>query len=179
MDEQSYLSQLNAYDREIADYEQNLKRFRTEREEADEARRSVSRMRSDMDGFLSRRRAALQRLVRSNSATCFTSFLENAETLLYGAPYQRSQGRMDELEGTIRGDIRRLDGDIDFCTRELARLRAERESLYSAYQSMLAQQAAAQEAAAQQAAAQQAAAQQAAASQTTYNNHATRHKSTS
>ena len=142
MDEQSYLSQLNAIDREIAEYEQNLKRFRTEREEADEARRSMGRMREKLDEFVERRRARLLSFDRSNSACCFSSFFTQADTLLNGAPHQRAQERIDDAASTLSGSIRRLDGDIDYCGRELARLRAAREDLYSAYRTMLARQAA-------------------------------------
>ncbi|MBQ5911025.1 MAG: hypothetical protein IIW94_03330 [Clostridia bacterium] len=109
-------------------------------EEAEQAAATAKKARKEFDDFVSRRRAAKNKPVKQSLLKSFKSFVNRANALLSGGEYSSASSKVDELATVISNKIKHYTNDLDYCKREIRRLKNEKASLSADYNNLLAQQ---------------------------------------
>lgn len=137
MDIDAYKSSLRSCDGEISEMENRIKTIRSQISETEKAKENAKGIRTDFDSFVSRKKQANSGKMRPNLLKSFSSFLNKATALLTGTEYNKANDSIEEINRMLNSKLKTLQNDLDYCQKELARLKNQRNSIYSEYVKLL------------------------------------------
>lgn len=137
MDAESYKRALNSYDAQISEMERTIRNLRNEIAEAEEAKENAKGIRSDFDRFVARKKQKNSKQTKGKLVKSFSSFIAKATSLLTGSEYNQANEKIEEINRLLSSKIKSLYDDLDYCKRELSRLKTQRDTTYSEYMGFL------------------------------------------
>lgn len=137
MDAETYKRTLNSYDSQISEMERTIQNLHNEIAEAEEAKENAKGIRNDFDCFVARKKQRNSRQTKRKFVKSFSSFITKATNLLTGSEYNQANERIEEINRLLSSKIRSLYNDLDYCKRELSRLKQKRNATYSEYMAFL------------------------------------------
>lgn len=137
MDAETYKKALNSYDTQILEMERAIRNLRKEITEAEEAKENAKGIRNDFDRFVSRKKQKNSKQTKGKLVKSFSSFIAKATSLLTGSEYNQANERIEEINRLLSSKIKSLYDDLDYCKRELSRLKQQRNTTYSEYMMFL------------------------------------------
>lgn len=137
MDAETYKKALNSYDSQISEMERTIRNLRNEIAKAEEARENAKGIRNDFDRFVARKKQKNSKPTKGKLVKSFASFIAKATNLLTGSEYNQANERIEEINRLLSSKIKSLYDDLDYCKRELSRLKQQRNTTYSDYMGFL------------------------------------------
>lgn len=137
MDAESYRRALNNFDAQISEMERTIRNLRNEIAEAEEAKENAKGIRSDFDRFVARKKQKNSKQTKGKLVKSFSSFIAKATSLLTGSEYNQANERIEGINRLLSSKIKSLYDDLDYCKRELSRLKRQRDTTHSEYMGFL------------------------------------------
>lgn len=137
MNAESYKRAFNSYDAQISEMERTIRNLRNEIAEAEEAKENAKGIRSDFDRFVARKKQKNSKQTKGKLVKSFSSFIAKATSLLTGSEYNQANEKIEEINRLLSSKIKSLYDDLDYCKRELSRLKRQRDITYSEYMGFL------------------------------------------
>lgn len=138
MELESIQVKIRTLDNEISDVNRQIGKLNDELEESYAALQSAKKVQREFEEFVSRRKRAKDSNPFGNALKSFESFLSKASSILTGDDYWKAKDRVDELNRVASRKIQVQSEDLEYCKKELRRLKRQREELMVEYNSLLA-----------------------------------------
>lgn len=133
MDAEAYKVALNRCDSQISEMERTIHNLRNKIAEAEEARENAKGIRNDFDRFVARKKQKNSKQTKGKLVKSFSSFIARVTNLLTGSEYNQANERIEEINRLLSSKIKSLYDDLDYCERELSRLKQQRNTTYYEY----------------------------------------------
>ena len=133
MDLEAVKQRIRDIDNEIAAFTRQIGKLEDALEESRGALKSAKKVQQEFDDFVSRRRKSKDSNMFENALKSFKNFLDKASSILSGDDYWKAKDRVDELCRIASTKINSQNEDLDYCKKELRRLKRQREDLMAEY----------------------------------------------
>lgn len=130
-------TQIKKYDIEIADLKGSITDLKAQILEAEMAQKNAKGLREGFDGFVSSKKQKNCRTTNGNHIKAFMSFINKATVLLTGPEYNRAKDSVEEINRLLIEKLKKLNSDLDYCSKRLGTLQVQRQELNSQYVNFL------------------------------------------
>lgn len=133
MDLEAVKQRIRDIDNEIAAVILQIGKLEDAIEESHGALKSAKKVQQEFDDFVSRKRKSKDSNMLENAPKSFKNFLDMASSILTGDDYWKAKDRVDELCRIASMKNKSQNEDLDYCKKELQRLKRQREDLMAEY----------------------------------------------
>lgn len=144
MDFETYQKQLRNIDAQAEELKQQLRKLRTELDEAEKAKASAIKLQGEFEDFVSARKRAKNKPAKNPVLKAFKSFVKKADSLLTGSSYRETAEKVAEMKQVAERKIRACQEDISYCENQLRRLSSAKTEVTDTYNAEKARQEAQQ-----------------------------------